>query len=788
MELKEIGEKQVTDQFKKYLVNILVRWPYILGVFLVSLLVAYGFNYYQDPVYSIKARITTKKFSTTPTTPVPGLVDASFFTKGVTEIYEEIPTLKSRKRIEATVDRLDYRVSYFSVGLVKTVEILHGIGFDVIVDSLSETGYPFNIPIYYKQIDARSYKLQIDNAQWSDEVGDKPFLFGTPVKIGTVSFRIVNTNGKEPQSTTYYFMLNRRTDVVNRYLAKLEVDWVMKGSSMLDFTMESKLPTRDIEFFRKYYNVVEEMALQEKNETLDNTISFIDAQMKLVSDSLVYYQNLVDNIKVRNIQLNLGPEEVFAKFNELDLKEEELALNELYLNYLNTYFDKNRNSEVFAPSLNELNSELMQEWVSQYITDKLKDKAYKTEDNAQNPLINREDSLRRRLIKGIYESIESGHERNKAGMTQINKQKENIRATFKEFQEDFRALSQYQRLYALNLTLFDLLLKRRIEAAISKASATSDYKIIEAPAYSAKPIRPDKLLNFAIAGLLGLILPIGLFLYRDLTNPTVTDKDDLKNNLDIPLLGYVPHSPYEMITAIADHPRSLVTESFRAIRASLKYIENGKLEKGKVYLITSCVAGEGKTFCSINLAQSLVMSGKRTVLLGADLRKSSLKDYIKITHERGLSEYLAGITTLEDVLIKGEGYFPDYIYSGHVPPNPSELLASDRMKALVEHLQAGYDHIIIDTPPIGLVSDAMELLKLITVGFIIVRQDVTQKEGLRMINELYEEGKLSNFFTIFNDVKVGRKGKAFRYGFMYGLGYGGYGYGYYEEDNGKGRN
>lgn len=777
--------KEPVINYKKHFQNVLFRWPYILGFLLLALLVAYGFNYYQDPVYKIKARITTKKFSNVPTSPVPGLVDASFFTKGVTEIYEEIPTLKSPSRIEATVDRLDYCVSYFSVGLVKSVESMKGQGYVVKIDSVLETGFPYNEPIYFSQIDQQTFKLEVESEPWKSTVNSRLFYFEQPFKIGEVTLLLIRTNGIKLRPKSSYFILNRKSDVVNQYRARLKIDWVEKGSSMLDLSMESKLPSRDLEFFKQYYQVVEEMALREKNETLDNTIDFIDSQMKLVGDSLVYYQSLVDDIKIKNIQLNMGPEQVFDKFTELDLQKEQIALNDMYLKYLKDYFNNNKGDEVFAPSLSELSTAPLQEWVNQYVEQKLNEKRYLTQENAQNPLIKRDDSIRKRLIKGIYEGIESGQERNREGTNRINRQLGSLRSSFKNMQQDLRSLSQYQRLYSLNMTLFDLLLKRRIEVAIAKASATSDYKVIEEPSYSTAPIRPDRLRNFMIAMLLGLLIPIGFFIIKDLTNSTITDKEDLKAILGVPLLGYVPHSPYEKVTAINDHPRSLVTESFRSIRAGLRYLENGAGEKGRVYLITSCVAGEGKTFCSVNLAQSLVMAGKRTVLLGADLRKSSLKDYLVISHGRGLSEYLAGMASLEEVLVKGENNFPDYIFSGNIPPNPSELLGSDKMGKLIEYLQSTYDNIIIDTPPIGLVSDAMELLKYIDIGFLIVRQDVTEKEGLRMLNELFEDGKLKNFFTIFNDVKVSKRGKTFRYGFLYGLGYGGYGYGYYEEDSEK---
>jgi capsular exopolysaccharide synthesis family protein len=556
---------------------------------------------------------------------------------------------------------------------------------------------------------------------------------------------------------------------------------------MLDLKIDSESPEKDLKFMKAYYIVVEEMGLDEKNETLDNTISFIDAQMQTVTDSLIYYQELIDKMKLGNRKLSMGgPEFIYNDLNQLDQKKAEIILNERYFDYLIDYFQKKRNGEVFAPSLLGLNIPLLESWVNQYISAKLTDRVYWNSENSRNPLVNREDSLRRRLEKGIFEAIRSAREVDQRTLNELSSKSNQLYGSVKDIQTDYRELSRYERMLQLNQTLFDLFLRRKTEAAISKASATSDYKIIDNPGFSKNPIKPDEENNLLIAAALGLVLPIGFFLARDLTNNKIMDKEDLQAHTQIPILGNVAHSSYTSNLVISEHPRSIVAESFRAVRANLKYLAGNITTKAHTFLITSSVGGEGKTFCSINLAYTLALSQRKTILIAADLRKPQLGNYLsKAAGDKGLSEYLAGFLQIQDVIIPGEGNNPDIIDAGNIPPNPSELLASERMKELMAFLKENYEYIIIDTAPIGLVSDAMELFKYADYNILIVRQQVTHKAALDMINELYVEGKLKNFTVLFNDIEVNKKRGGYYGGYLYGMGYSGYGYGYYQEDHKK---
>lgn len=793
------SQRQQTDQVKKYVLKLLKRWPRIFVFFVVCMGTGFAINRYATPVYLVKARITTKKFSNKPETPIPGLVDANFFLSGLTEVYEEIPILKSPRRIEAALNKLDFRVSYFSEGEIKTSESLTGYGFKVKIETISGNVFPFGIPIYVNYLDESRFRMATEREEWQKVFNEKTFSFGEPIQIGNTVIRLLNVSGSILLPDKFYFVINNSEQLVNNFRNRLTINWAMKGSSMLDLSMESELPDREVQFLKAYYEVVEEFGIKEKNETLDNTIRFIDQQMKFVTDSLMYYQSLIDDLKFSHRELNLpitvntqdtksnlnGSDYIFTRLNELDKKKAEVELNERYLDYLTNYFKSRSGEEIFAPSLMGLTIPLVEGWVNQYIQQKLVEKIERNSENAQNPLVNREDSLRKKLEKGIFEAIRSEREINRKNIAELDKQADFLLSSIDGVQVDFRKLAQYQRMFQLNQSLFDLFIRRKTEAAISKASAISDYEIIEAPSYSKIPVRPNKDINLLIAAAIGLFLPIGFFLLLDITNKRIMDKDDLQEHTQMPMLGNVAHSEYPSNLVMKEHPRSVVAESFRAVRANLKFLAAGINTKAHTFLVTSSVGGEGKTFFSLNLAYTLAQSAKKTIVIGADMRKPELANYLDVHTEKGLSGYLAGYATMEEAIFKTDEHQPDVIDAGKVPPNPSELLASVRMHDLIVWLKEHYDYIIIDTPPIGLVSDAMELFKYADYNILIVRQGVTHKDALTMVNELYTEGKLQHFSVVFNDIELIRRRKSIYGGYVYGMGYGGYGYGYYEEDKGK---
>jgi capsular exopolysaccharide synthesis family protein len=784
----ELVKEEKPINFLKYLLKILRRWPFIILFFAFSTTLGILYNRYANPVYSIKGQFITKKFTENKSV-IPGLVDAGYFLGGTQEVYEEIPLLKSNDKIAETIDRLNFRVSYFAQGYVKTVEQKHGNGYQVVIDTLTGSTVPYGLNIFVNKKSDTQFQFNVeDSEQWAKLLEDKNFHYNQDYVVGDWHFMIKGGNGSASmEQNKFFFVINKKESLVSEYKRRLNISWQQQGSAILNMYMESVIPEKDIEFMDTYYEVVEELGLKEKNQNLENTINFIDEQMAMISDSIIQFQETIDNLQLENRELTLGSQTIFSKLNELDEQKAEVLLQERYYEYLKTYINQKRSSGVFAPSLIGLDAPLLNDLVNQYIQQKQEDKVYRNSENYKNPLVNREDSMRKRLEKNIFEALRSYREVNREKLQEINQKSDFLMGSMSELQGEMRELNRAKRLFELNQNLFDLFLQRKTEAAISKASATSDYQLIEAPTYSNNPVRPNSERNLLVAMALGLLLPVVFFFIKDFTNPRIMDKDDLDRNSDMPLLGNIAHKIDDTNTIVKDRPKSLVAESFRALRANLKYLQGKDKKQAKTFMVTSSVSGEGKTFCSLNLAYTLAASGRKTILIGADMRKPNLTDFIEAYPDKGLSEYLAGYADKDEVVINGQTKNLWFVGAGAVPPNPSELLAGEKMNDFMVELRKEFDAIIIDTSPIGLVADAMELLPHVDHTLLIVRQEVSMKQALSMVNGLYNDGKIKPMSVIFNDIQLRRRGYGYYGGYIYGMGYGGYGYGYYDEDRLKKR-
>ncbi|MDC3305585.1 polysaccharide biosynthesis tyrosine autokinase, partial [Flavobacteriales bacterium] len=319
--------------------------------------------------------------------------------------------------------------------------------------------------------------------------------------------------------------------------------------------------------------------------------------------------------------------------------------------------------------------------------------------------------------------------------------------------------------------------QKRYEASLAKAGTESDHKVIDlARLDSDIPITPRKNLSYFIALLFGLILPITFISLRDFFSDTIKSKTDLINSTNIPILGLIGHSDNALSLVVPNSSKSIISESFRSLRTNIQYLAANK-EK-KVITVTSSVGGEGKTFTTMNLAAIFALSGHKTILIGGDLRKPKLHEDFKLDATKGLSNYLISKSNLEEIIEKTEIESLHVISSGPTPPNPAELLDSPKMKNLIKDLNKVYDYVIIDTPPIGLVTDGVILMQHADVNLYVVRHNYSRTKALSVVNNLYNQEQVKNVHIIINDFKHSASG----YGYGYGYGYGTSGYGYYENE------
>jgi tyrosine-protein kinase Etk/Wzc len=278
--------------------------------------------------------------------------------------------------------------------------------------------------------------------------------------------------------------------------------------------------------------------------------------------------------------------------------------------------------------------------------------------------------------------------------------------------------------------------------------------------------------------LLGIFIPAGIIYLKDMFSNKVIDKNDIQKITDFSFIGHIIHDNHKSNTVVNEFPNSLVAESFRSLRTNFQFISNK--EKKNIILITSIITGEGKSYTSLNLATVFAQNQKKVILVDFDLRKSKIKDYLNVRTDNGLSKYLSNNSSIEDVIQKSEIENVDIITAGIIPPNPTELISSTKTAELFAILRKKYDYILIDSPPVGIVSDALLLFKYSDINLFILRYNFTPKNLLASIMDDLDKRKVENISLLLNDIKVSKSG----YGYGYGYGYAyGYGYGNTENNN-----
>lgn len=775
-------KKDSLEDVKIILAKILRRWYWIVLVLVVSVLTAFIYIRYQDEIYVVNASFISRKFDDRSISVVPSLSGAGFLDQ--IEVNQEIPLLKSESRIRETLNRLDFNVTYMVEGRLKTTELYQSHPFQIITSD-SSTFVPYDQEINLTRINENSYSLSAVDESLNETLINKSFLFNSKQNINGWIFNIVHSygNGINPDYR-YYFIIHNPKVLLNTYRRKLNINWAERGSAILNANISTKIPEKDFDFLKTYLDVIIEFGLIEKKEHLRNSIQFIDTYMNDITDTLLRYQDRIDQFRLSNRDVISGSTMVIDKLNALEEQKMELILESNYYNYLEEYIKKQKTEEVFAPNLLGLEVPPLEQLINDYMSQKWQDKIDKNENNEKNPLVIKGNEELKRRELNIYESVKNLTALNQEKINEVNQKINFYMRSIDELQVEYRQYINLERLRAIYEELFNTLLKRKTDASINMASVTSDYQIVTEPGYGSVPVSPDVDRIYTIAFILGLGLPIGLILLLDYINPKVISREDLKRHTNIPLIGSVGHFKGKTNLVVQQHPKSQVAESFRVIRANLEYI-NSEVDTAKIILITSSISGEGKTFCSTNLAYTYAKSGKKTLLVGADMRRPALAKNFGLERSRGLSNFLSGQDDMEEIFYETESERLHVIPGGHVPPNPAELLTGKRIRELMDHISRTYDIIIFDTPPIGLVSDTVELVKYSFVPLLIVRQDKTYKKSLDVITEMHRDGKFKNLGIIMNDVHYSR----YDYGAYYGRNYGygsGHGYGYYDDEQKKG--
>jgi capsular exopolysaccharide synthesis family protein len=427
---------------------------------------------------------------------------------------------------------------------------------------------------------------------------------------------------------------------------------------------------------------------------------------------------------------------------------------------------------------------LLQEFVNRLVQLSVERNQMQFSMEKENPVLERNSREIILTQQNLKESVGNLIRASKITESDLQKRAAEMQGKLAKLPTTEQQLINIRRKYELSSTQYDFLIQKRAEAELIRAGNLPDVQVIDPAAdYGEPPIKPRRMFNLALGLFFGLLGPTLYVLIRIFFSNKLETKNDLEKSSSIPIIGTIGHSSGSSNIVIQNGLKSAVAESFRIIRTNLNFVFSQNAEsdsRSKVVLVTSSVGGEGKTFCSINLSSIISISGAKTIIVGLDMRKPKIFNDFRLTNDTGLSEYLSNQVEIDQIIKATTIDNLDFITAGPVPPNPGELLMSPRLGQLITELKKRYDFVVLDTPPITLVSDAPELMKFADATLYVVRQNYTTRDLLSVINEQHTKRGIKNISLIFNDVI--RKGYGYDYGYNYGYNYG---YGYYDEDDQK---
>ncbi len=770
--------------FRKILEKVLNNWAYVLISLVVALVLAFFINRYSERIYEIQTTILIKapKESNSISELLYG---QEIFGRSTIQLEDEALLFKSGTLVEKTLRELDLDVTYHYNAGIRDEELytLSPIHMDV---SDSAINVPYGITIECRIIDDKTYSLQLQSPALMDRLRNmisrvppmvdnfkgQQFAFGDVINIDGFVFRLdyIAVNDLPIYNSLIHIRINDYPDMAKKFSRKILASPYSAESYIMQLSMEIANKEKGIDFLKGLVANFIESELSLKNTIATNTIDFINNQIMLMSDSLSVVEDRLENFKKSNSNLTLSDQgnnylEVGQQFES---QRNQVYLKNQYLTDLERSINSNNIGEIYIPSSVGIDDPNLNQNIQELANLQLQLNAIDpNRGGTNNPIIRNYQQRIEILKKGISENIRSIKASNQIALNSINRQLGQVNATLRTLPTAERQFINIQRDYNLSEELYLFLMQKKAEAGIAKASNTIDYRIVnDADMKGRGPIKPNPMLNYVVAGFLGLALPIGLLLVGSVLSNKVNSKEHLLSLSTIPYLGMVAKGSGKIKLIDNENVRSEVSETFRTVRSNLRYML-GDDEQGKIFLLTSFISAEGKSFCSNNLAYIFSNFGKKVVLINADMRKPNDYEAFDVFDNVGLSDYLAGIATKEQIICKSK--FPNLhiITSGGIPPNPSELLISGRINSLLDELKKDYNYIILDTPPVGILADGLELMNKSDVNILVVRQNYTDKRALQEYNEIYSKSKIQNLAILFNDVNLKKSAYGYKYSYYY---------------------
>ncbi len=749
---------------KRIITLLLRRWYFFPLVIVFTLAGGFVYNRYTMPTFLTTASILIEEESKS-SMPGSDEILEGFGLRGSSQNLDNQQfILSSWTLISETLQELSFGVDFYRKGRVMTASYYPDNPIEVVVHS--DGRLPYNLEFSVTFEEGNRFRVATEGGAYQL---DTMARLGQRITHRFLSFTINPTSYLLEAIKTdpvIYFKFRDNETLTANYVRRLKVQPVSRDATILLLSLEGNNRQKDIDFLNQLLTMYLIKNLDKKNYESERIIDFIDAQLVDITDSLMLTENRLQEFRSENRVMDISAQgqQIIQQAMKLEEEKARLVLQGNYFNYLTEYLSKESTLEnPIAPSSMGIEDPLLATLLQELVT--LQNEFYSGSFGEKNPLqaqlalkiSNTRESLDEAL-KGIVQANAMARRENAQQIRTLNSKASGL-------PETERKLLGIEREFKLNDVLYTFLITKQAEAQIQKASNAPDNEVIDAARSGWEPIAPQKSFIYIFCFLLGLMIPAGLLLAADAFNNKITNEEDLKNMSRLPMVGQIPRSDEEHATVVLNNPASMVAEAFRSLRTRMQYFT--KNITSPVILVTSSMPGEGKTFTALNLASVYSLAGKRTVLLGFDLRRPMLHTEFEFDNKKGITTYLIGQDKLEDIIQETKYKNLHIIHSGPIPPNPSELIASDLARNMIAELREQFDYVIIDSAPLGSVSDSFLLAQEADTTLLMVRYGKTIKSLLNLTLEEIDEMELRHVTMVYNGIRKAR----FKYGYGNKYGY-----------------
>ncbi|HXB91745.1 MAG TPA: polysaccharide biosynthesis tyrosine autokinase [Puia sp.] len=739
--------------------------PWVIVSVVLLMVAAYLKIRYTTPMFSISGKMLVK--SDNPYFEGNEKFDEIFSaqSKNYNTLNDEMEVIRSRSMAARVVKALDLQMEYFNKGKIRTTAIhKDAIPFSFSVLMLKDSLRPFGILLTIQ--DRRHFRVDQRTRQYN--FGDTVDL---PEAICLIRYDSsnINTFGTQEFIVDYTPLEARSAELSSQ----IKVAQLGDNENVILLAIQNENPRIGLDIVNQYMTEYQQSTLEDKRQIAVNTANFIDDQLGLVKTDLGNAERNLQGFREKN-KVFAPEEQSKMAFSALQESSTQLAALDVKVRVLDTlarYISDASNSYRVVPATMGIEEPSLIQQVGDYNRIVLQREVDLRTTPETNPLIRSYETAIEKLRTNILVNLNNIRKSYEVAVQSIqgnNKTVDNLISKIPSTEKELLEVTRQQKILE---ELYSFLLQKKLETAISAAAKVSNIKVLEPAMSSSQPVSPSKKSVYSLFLFLGLAIPTGIIVLIEYLNDKVKTKTDIETSTETPILGEIGHVGGGDALVVTKNNRQFIAEQFRAIRSNLQYI----LPKvnNPVIMVTSTISGEGKSFLSTNLGAVLAISGKKTVVLEFDIRKPKLMEGLGLRERLGITNFIVGNFSVDNIIYPVPDQNDLYVIPcGPIPPNPAEMLLDEKVTRLFAELKTMFDAIIIDTAPVGLVSDAIIIGAHANCCMYVVRHNYTLKKQIQLIDDLYTQKKLPRLAIIINDIHFAG---AYNY---YGYGYGYYGHGY----------